>query len=102
MEAGAFGLEFQPSTIKHEKAGSNVFAEKTFAENTLLGHSYGIFFYRKLPGNITTSRTYGEDFLSVTENQLFMNSANFLHLFAAVDRSKEKYWINAAAWCVKL
>ena len=66
MEAGAFGLSDKPSTIKHEKAGCGVFAEKSFAEGALVGHYYGTFVYGNLGGSTSSVKSYGEGCLSVT------------------------------------
>lgn len=56
MKSGALGLTFQQSTIKHEKADLETFAEKQFAENALLGHYYGTFVYLNLGGRSSTPK----------------------------------------------
>lgn len=68
METSYLGLTVQPSTIKHEKAGLGGFAAKPFAENVLAGHYYGTFVYANLGGSCSTTKTYGEGFLSVMTN----------------------------------
>ena len=100
MEAGALGLSVKPSTIKHEKAGCGVFAEKSFAEGALVGHYYGTFVYGNLGSSSSSVKSYGEGCLSVTKNQFLKYAANCTHEFTTSDGIKKKCWVVAAPWCV--
>ena len=92
MEAGALRLIVKPSpsTIKHEKDGCGVFAEKAFSEGALVGYYYGTFVYGKSGGITSSDKSYGLGCSSVTKNQFLKYAVNCTYEFTTSDGIKKK------------
>jgi len=60
VEAAAFNLVLAPSRIKHPRAGTGVFAAKTFDPDDIVCYYYGTMVYNDLESERSKTKRYGD------------------------------------------